>query len=276
MKLSMLTLLFPNHTLEDCFRILSDQGYDGIEIWGARPHAYAYDLDGDKVEEILRCRDRYGLEIAMYTPEMLAYPYNLVSADKKERRETVAYLKAALRGAAAMGAPRMQVTCGHYGYHTARSLAWDWLTEGLKEAAEEAEKQGVDLIVEALTPCESNMILRCDDIVELMDRVGSSRLKTMIDLVPPAVMSEELEEYFEKLPGRVDFIHCIDTDGVTYNHLMPGTGTLPFPQLLALLRKKGYDGWLSGEKTTFGDKTLCSWDYITRMRTFLEEAEKLQ
>ena len=271
MKLSMLTILFPNHSLEDCFRILSEQGYDGIEIWGARPHAYAPDLDGRKIEEILALKEKYGLEISMYTPELLAYPYNLVSADERERRETLDYLKRAIAGAAAMGTDRVQVTCGHYGPHTPRRQAWEWLTEEMKDLAEAAEKEGIDLIVEALTPCESNMILRCDDVAELKDRVGSGRIRTMIDLVPPAVMSEELREYFEKLPGDVDFIHCIDSDGVTYRHLMPGEGEIAFPQVLELLGRMGYDGWLSGELTTFGDKELCSAAYLARMRAYLAE-----
>ena len=275
MKISMLTTLFPNHSLEECFRILSHQGFDGIEIWGARPHAYVYDMDGKHLEDILKWKEIYGLEISMYTPELLAYPYNLVSREKKEREETVGYLKQAVRVARGMGTTRVQITCGHYGYNTSRRQAWEWLAEGVKEIAEEAENQNVDLIVESISPCEGNMIIRCDDIVELKDRVGSPRVRAMIDLVSPTLMSEEISEYFEKLPGDVDYIHCIDSDGATYDHMLPGNGVIHFPQVLKTFMVHGYDGWLSGERMTPRDKSLCSYEYLLRMKRYLKEAEEL-
>ncbi len=276
MKISMLTTLFPNHSLEDCFHILSRQGYDGIEIWGARPHAYIFDMDDRKCEDILRYQEKYGLQVSMYTPELLSYPYNLVSRDRKERRETVDYLKKGVQAAKNMGTKRMQITCGNFGYSTGRRQAWEWLTEGVKEIAEEAEKQRIDLIVEALSPCESNMVIRCDDIVELKERVGSARIRAMIDLVTPVLMSEEFSEYFEKLPGDVDYIHCIDSDGATCDHMLPGNGVIHFPEVLNTFMDHGYDGWLSGERMTPWDKSLCAHEYLLRMKKYLREAKELQ
>ena len=63
MKTSLLTYLFRRYPLEKAFQVCSDLGYDGIEIWGARPHAYPWDMDGEKIEDILRMKEQYGLEI---------------------------------------------------------------------------------------------------------------------------------------------------------------------------------------------------------------------
>lgn len=275
MKISMLTMLFPNHSLEECFNILSKQGFDGIEIWGARPHAYVYDMDAKKQEDVLRYQEKYGLKVSMYTPELLSYPYNLVSRDTKERNETVEYLCQAVKVAKGIGTKRMQITCGNFGYSTPRKLAWEWLTDGVKKIAEEAEKQEIDLIVEAISPCEGNLVIRCDDIVELKERVGSKRVKAMIDLVTPVLLSEEIQEYFEKIPGGVDYVHCIDSDGATYDHLLPGNGVIHFSEILKMFMDYGYDGWLSGERMTPWDKSLCSYEYLLRMKKYLAEAEQL-
>jgi protein FrlC len=219
MKISVLTYLFSRYPLEKCFAIASQYGYDGIELWGARPHAYPYDMDEARVTEVLRFKDRYGLEISMYTPELLAYPYNLTSQDKNEREETVEYLKTALDVAGKIGTPRMQVTTGHAGYGTDREKNWQNLYEGMRTLADHAEQAGVDIIVEALTPQESNMVICCDDIVELLRRVKSPRVKGMIDMVTPVAYHESFESYFDKLGEAMDYIHCVDSDGSTYDHL---------------------------------------------------------
>ena len=93
MKFSFLTYQFARYPLEYCFKMAKQYGFEGVEIWGARPHAYAPDMDKEHIEKVLEWKDRYGIEVSMYTPEILAYPYNIVSADERERKETLEYLK---------------------------------------------------------------------------------------------------------------------------------------------------------------------------------------
>ena len=102
---------FCRYPLEYCFKVGQHYGMDGVEVWGARPHAYAYDLDAGRVAEINGYKKKYGLEISMFTPEILAYPYNLASQEKKEYEETVAYLIRSVEAAAAIGTDQMQKLC---------------------------------------------------------------------------------------------------------------------------------------------------------------------
>ena len=43
MKFCMFTSGYMRDPLEKAFRDAAELGYDGIEIWGGRPHAYAPD-----------------------------------------------------------------------------------------------------------------------------------------------------------------------------------------------------------------------------------------
>lgn len=72
---------------------------------GGRPQAYPYDMDEARCEEVLRMKEQYHLEVPMYTPEVLGYPFNIATTDEKERSETIDYLKRAIDVSRAIGAP---------------------------------------------------------------------------------------------------------------------------------------------------------------------------
>ena len=44
MKISFFTASMHRYPIEKSFEIASKFGYDGMEIWGGRPHAYAPDM----------------------------------------------------------------------------------------------------------------------------------------------------------------------------------------------------------------------------------------
>ena len=53
MKFGCFSLDFRRFSLETAFKMASRYGFDGLEIWGGRPHAYPYDMDHDQVQQIL-------------------------------------------------------------------------------------------------------------------------------------------------------------------------------------------------------------------------------
>ena len=227
MKIALLTLLFRRYHLEKAFQVASEQGYDGIEIWGGRPQAYPYDMDDAHCEDVLRMKEQYHLEVPMYTPEVLGYPFNIATVDDKERKETIDYLKTAIDVAQKIQAPRIQLATGHAGHGTNRRKNRENVLYVLKTLCEHAEKRGVDIIMEAVTLMESNVIIFLDDLVELIEDTGSPRLKGMLDTVTPTVHHETFADYFEKLGDRMDYIHFVDSDGRDQHHFPIGEGNIP-------------------------------------------------
>jgi protein FrlC len=252
MKIATLTVLFCRHPLEKVFQIASSQGYDGIELWGGRPHAYPYDMDEERIADVLRMKEQYHLEIPMYTPELLAYPYNVATQDPVERQDTIDYLKRAVEVAKAIESPRMQLTCGHAGYGTSRKKNFENILSVLRQIVDHAEKVGVDIIVEPVTLMESNTIFLLDDLVELIEYLDSDRLKTMMDTVTPLVHWEPYSDHFERLGKKLDYVHFVDSNGVTQSHMPLGTGIIDLPGLLKIMRRHGYDGWLCIELIAAG------------------------
>lgn len=249
MKLSFLSMLYMRWPLEKAFEAAARQGYDGVEVWGGRPHAYGPDVDEKRAEEIRGYAKKYGLEIPLFCAELLSYPYNIATADKKERKDTIDYLKKSIDAAARIGAPRIQMACGHAGYGTGRKENFQNVAGVMSELAEHAEKRDIDIIVEALTVQESNTIVFLDDLLELFEAVGSPRVKSMLDTVMPMTNWETYTDYFEKLGvgNKLDYIHLEDSNGINQYHQPVGTGILDFDELFAIFQKYGYDGWISLE-----------------------------
>jgi len=61
----------------------------------------------------------------------------------------------------------------------------------------------VKLVVEPLTPYESNSFCSANDAVELLRRVDSPYVVSMCDLVPPFVQFESIMEYLTKLGDKM-------------------------------------------------------------------------
>lgn len=130
MKFSFLTYQFCRFGLEHSFKMAQEYGFEGVEVWGGRPHAYAHDMGREEIQAILGWKKQYGVEISMFTPEILAYPYSLTSSMEKERRETIEYLLKSVETAARLGTDKMQITAKHPGYGVKRETVWGYLEEG--------------------------------------------------------------------------------------------------------------------------------------------------
>lgn len=249
MKFSFLTYLFCRFPLEYCFKMANKYRFDGIEIWGGRPHAYAYDMNKDEIVRIIKCSEKYNLEISMYTPEILAYPYSLTSRVPQERSDTLAYLLKSEEVAISMGTQRMQITLPHPGYQTDRGEVWKNVIEIIAKLAKRAEELGLIIVVEPLSPSEGNVICNVHDLVSLFKEIKSPALKGMLDVVPAVIANEPFSEYFEVLGDNMDYIHFSNSDGKTEFHmdLENSDGVIPITDMFSVFAGENYDGWCSLE-----------------------------
>ena len=103
MKLGMFTSGYQRNPLEHCFQDAKRFGYDFIELWGGRPHAYAPDLKAGELDDVKRLIDKYEIPVLGYTPEHNGYPYNFMIGSELQRRDAVEYLKLSLDMAKELG-----------------------------------------------------------------------------------------------------------------------------------------------------------------------------
>lgn len=250
MKIGMFTSGYQFYPLEYAFRDAKRIGYDFIELWGGRPHAFAPDLEAGEIDTVRRLTDTYGMPVRVYTPEHNAYPYNYMIGSEAQRRDAVEYLRCAIRMGKQMGAEYTLISTGHAGYTADRKAIRARLEKTLRELTDYAQQTGEKILLEPLTLFETNVCSSAADLLEILDAVDSPCLYGMCDLVVPFVQQEPAMNYFELLGDRCRHLHLVDSDGVSETHLLPGDGKIPLPELLGEIRAAGYDGTATIELVT--------------------------
>ena len=256
MKFASFTCGYQRRTLELAFSDAKEFGYDGIEIWGCRPHAYAYDLNPERIAAIRRLSDRYGIPVIGFTPKVNSYPFNLMIGERDMWEDSVAYIERAIDASAALDAGFTLIALGHAGDLAAPAQIRERIRESLTVLGGYALKKKNLLIVEPLSWRESNTINTARQLAEALQEAGSPAVAGMCDTVVPFVQKrqgiadETLDTYFDLLGPKLAHVHMTDSDGVSEDHVVPGEGCAPLQDMLRTLKTRGYDGWITLELVT--------------------------
>jgi len=161
----------------------------------------------------------------------------------------VDYLSAAMRAGAMLGAEYTLISVGHGG-EAAYPARWQRLIKTLRALSKAAEGMGHKLLLETLTPYESNTCTTLAELRQALNEVDSPNLFGMCDLVVPFVQREDPADYARALTGRMRHMHLVDSDGASDTHLIPGEGIMPLCDILQNMRAAGYDGTATIELVT--------------------------
>lgn len=241
MQLGLFTSGYQYQKLEDAFIDAKNLGYDYLELWGGYPHAYPYDLDEIKCQEILALSKHYNLPILVYTPEHNAYPYNYLIGDSKQVANCLAYFKKAIDVAKNLGCTYILFSmprAGKQPYVT----AYKKLKNFISEISAYAREKKVTIILETLSIYEANYFTSIKELKQIIDEIANPYLCGMCDVVASYSQKETLEDYFTNLKAKMKHIHLIDYDGFSDTHLIPGVGTLPLKEMLTYLKNIKYQG----------------------------------
>ena len=247
MKYGCFSLDFRRFSLETAFRLAAKYGFDGLEIWGGRPHAFPYDIEKGKIDEILKLKLKYNLEIPMYTPNAIGTQFNLCSLDLREQEDCMDYYKTAIRACAAISSPRMLVVADHPGYEISGRKSWQQFIRNMKELGKYAQEYDVKLVIESLTPMESPVITTADDCKNAIDDIGLPNIEAMLDVAPPTIVYEPLSAYFDKLKDKMHYIHLCNNDRKTDAHLRLDTGELAIEDMMRVFKEHDFDGFITVE-----------------------------
>lgn len=249
MDFGLFTCGYQHLPLETAFYDAKAFGYDYIELWGGRLHAFASDLLAGDASKIRDLTQKYQMPVYIYTPEHNAYPYNYMIGTERQWEESMNYLSSAFRAASDIGAQYTLVSIGHGGSATPNQRK-QRLERSLYRLCAAAEEAGQTILLETLTPYESNTCTRLEDLREILDKIDSPALLGMCDVVPPFVQKEDPVDYARVLGKRMGHLHLVDNDGQSDSHLLPGDGIMPLRKIMQELREAGYDGMATIELVT--------------------------
>ena len=240
---AVMSVQYVHYSLEYYLDSMVKNGLRHVDLWGGIPHYcrldYPFAEDAkQKIGSIRAMMEERGLDVSVYTPETLAYPYSFSHPEEEVRKRTVDYFSMAMDDALLFGTNKVFLNSGCGLLDLPREESFARLVDTYKKIAAIAEQKGIELVLEQLQPYESNLVLNLQDIKRVLDEVDSTAMYICVDVVAMAVAGEELKDYFEVLGReRIKLIHFADTC-----HYILGDGELPLKDYLKTLEEYDYDG----------------------------------
>lgn len=151
-----------------------------------------------------------------------------------------ASVDAGLRAAETLGIRRLTCMVGRGEPHEDRSVLWQVAVERLHWAAERLAERGLELQVEALNQVDAPgfLIHRPDDALALAEAVGLPNVRVQFDSYHALRTDSDVLSALRAAAPRLGHVHLADMP----DRAVPGAGTLPVADVLALLDDLGYAG----------------------------------
>lgn len=241
MKIGMNMLLWTPSVTEEYFPhfdTLKQIGYDGVEIPVFDTNVTHYRTVGEAIKDAgLLC------SVVSIIPDEA---HNPISASAEHRQGAVDYLRQIIDCCEALDA---DVLCGPL-YQPLGTFTGSGPTDDEKQhavevhqqAADHAQKAGIEIAIESLNRFECYFLNTLDDAAAHARRVGHPALGLMYDTFHGNLEEKEPVACIAKHLDQIKHIHISASDRGT-----PGKGHVPWAETFTALRQGGYDRWLTIE-----------------------------
>lgn len=233
---------------------IQEWGFDGVELLMA-PN------EPSDLRSVRRMLDRVGLERTSCT--VLARENHLVSDSADVRSSAVRFLITCVERTAELGST---LICGPLyaglGVMTgARRTADEWnrAVDGLQQVARRAEPLGVTLCLEPLNRFETYFLNTLEDASKLVHAISQPNVKIHFDTFHANIEECNPAAALRSVREDLGHVHISENDrGV------PGTGHVPWREIVSTLKETSYDGWLTIESFARPEPELASAASIWR------------
>jgi len=243
MKLAFTTLGCPKWNLDTIIAKAKELGYDGVDFRGYMGEIQIYKLPEftTRVKETAKRFADAGLDVPCFASSARIY------AKPKEAIEEIRQYAAICK----VFNTRLIRVFGGEIKNTPSAEAVKVAAQTLKEAAPIAKDHGVKLVLET-----HDSWLDCQLVKSVMDSVNSPQVGVLWDVHHPYRMIDEAPEKTWAALGKwIAYTHVKDSrlkptppgKERDYQLCLPGDGEIPLKQIFAVLKKGGYQGYLTLE-----------------------------
>jgi sugar phosphate isomerase/epimerase len=261
MRLAFSTNAYLRFPFEEAAERIAALGYEGLELLADVPHAWPAGLLEVQKRSIRSAMERTGLAFSNINAFMMnavadhRQPYwhpSFIEPDPHYRQVRIDHTRRALSLCAELGAPHITTEPGGpLAPGRPRSAAIDLFVEVLKPLAEHAHDCGVLLLLE---PEPGLLLETTTQYLEVAERVAAPSIGLNFDVGHAFCVGEDLPQAIDRLAPHIRHYHVEDIAASRiHHHLVPGTGAIDFAEVVAAIRRTGYDGWLTVELYPFQD-----------------------
>ena len=212
----------------DRVRAAATAGTYGVEFhfWRSKP-----------LDELKRLLGETGLVLTSMVVEPRVC---LVAADQR-RHEFLQALKDSVAAAVQVGARAVVVASGPLDATLDRRVQHNAMIEGLRLATPIVADQGVTLLLEPVNTLVDHPGVFLDGTVEGLDvieQVAHPAVRLLYDIYHSYAMRENPADVLGNRVGLIGHVQAADLPGRN----QPGSGQIPWSNVLQLLHERGYDG----------------------------------
>lgn len=227
----------PYRTTEDFKeyeKLIEDNVYQAIEIF------YPYTLNEENYRtyfnNVLAIYKKYkNVEIVMHLPHG---PLNNL-CDFVNYERIVKIMKDGIDFCAPFNVKKLTLHLGQVDKNKSRTLYVDHIVKVLKDLCLYAKKYNMNVMIENM-PTDDELGYSPSEIKEIINRVGETNLKFILDTGHANVSDYEIEEYIELLSDKLFHLHFSDNNGERDEHKRIGLGVIDFNKVFSSLKKIKY------------------------------------
>jgi D-psicose/D-tagatose/L-ribulose 3-epimerase len=116
------------------------------------------------------------------------------------------------------------------------------LAEGLAKIAPYAAERGATVLLEALSPDQTDVVTALDEAASMVREIGHPGVQMAFDTHNAVAEVEPHEVLLDRHFELIRHVHVNEMDG-----RQPGSGAYDFRPVLEVLHRRGYAGWVSLE-----------------------------
>jgi len=233
-------------TIDEWARMGAEAGLDGIDL----SVLFLRSLKPAYLDEVRREIEAAGMGVVMVS----SYP-DFTHPRPAERQQQIEAERGHIEAAGRLGAELVRVTAGqaHPGLKDEEGIRW--ALEGLRACEEAAQRAGVRLVLEnhGKPGCweHADFDQPTHIFLALAEGIKDTTIGINFDTANPIAYGDDPLPILEQVMDQVVSIHAADTDTRgALNHVLLGTGLVPFKQLFSYMKRAGFDGWICMEENS--------------------------
>ena len=248
--------LYQGYDFSAACREIAAIGYSGIEIAPFTLAEDATSLSAADRGHIRKAIADAGLEFVGLHWLLMSPPgLHATSPDIALRRRTWDFIRGLIdlcadlsssssagQSVMVFGSPKQRSAVGGVSPHDAVNL----FSEELAGAGKHAASREVTLLLEALSPVQTDVVTSLAEAVSIVRQITNPAVQTMFDVHNASDEQLPHTDLIRQYLPFIRHVHVNEMDGRE-----PGTGAYDFAALLAALRANGYAGWISLEVFDF-------------------------
>lgn len=226
----------PNRKTEDFKgyeKLIKDNVYQAIEIF------YPYTLTEEErktyFHNVWSIQNQYPIEVVMHLPH--GPLNNLCSFESYEKIMQI--MKEGMDFCAPFRVKKLTLHLGQVDKQKNREIYINHIIPVLKELCIYAQKYAMNVMIENM-PTSDELGYSPQEIRTMIDRVGESNLKFILDTGHAHVSEYSIESYITLLADKLYHLHFSDNNGLRDEHKRIGLGTIDFKTVFSTLKKINY------------------------------------